>query len=82
MWWRLTILGLATVTLIVLCTVPMTTVTVSVDMPPGSSVSQEHVRAAVKNVTFLANVVFTVAILGVAGWLARGIVRKHRKPRA
>jgi hypothetical protein len=81
MWWRLTILGLATVAVLVLLNAPMaTTVTVQVDLPPGAGATPQQVDTAVNAAVNAGTVAFNLAVVGVAAWLARHIIRKHRKP--
>jgi hypothetical protein len=89
MWWRLGILGAVTAALLFFVFAPITTVSVKVDLPPTiHPASAEQAQASASNevwaqlfalnAVWIAETAVVIVILGIAGWIAWRIVRRHR----
>jgi hypothetical protein len=81
-WWKLAGLAVVTTALIVLLTVPTTTVTVKLDYPPGTTPPSPGAEAQVSAaVTWMSAAIMATMILAVIGllvWLVRRILRNGR----
>ena len=84
MWWKLGVLAAVTAALLFVLFAPIFTMTVKVDLPPAahsvsaSQVSIGRVQPFAEGALWFAEVAVVTGILGAAGWIARGIVRRHR----
>jgi hypothetical protein len=89
MWWRLGILGAVTAALPFSIFAPISTMTVKIDLPPTiHPASSEEARSLASsavwaqifalNVIWISGTAVVIVILGVAGWIAWRIVRRHR----
>ncbi len=78
MWWRLGVLGAATAALLVLFFAPIADVHIKVDLPPTAaptSGTQVYVASAAQ--LWITGAIVVAIVLGVAGWIAWRIVRRH-----
>ncbi len=81
MRWKLVVLALATALLIFVLVAPVFTIHVKLDLPPGvSPPPASQVQEVGKDVAVVGEVIVVAVILGAAGWIARRIVRHHRRP--
>ena len=80
MWWKLAGLAVGTGLLLFVLTAPLGTLSVKVDLPRGAeNVSPAQIHSVIQNGMWIANLLVTVVILTIAGWIAWRIVRHHRK---
>jgi hypothetical protein len=70
-------LGAITVALLFLIIAPITTVSITLDMPPPHAVSRQILAPGAGAIWIIEALVAT-PILGVAGWIAWRIVRRYR----
>jgi len=80
MWWRLSILGGVTAALLFILFAPTATVSVTVDLPPGAHPASPGPMQMFVQTFILSTFWVTggMVVLGVAGWIAWRIIRRHR----
>lgn len=76
MWYQLGLLGIFTAALIGVLFVPFKSMVIKIDIPV-SSANQVHPNGPVN--TFWAAAFVIGAILAIAAWFARNIVRHHKR---
>jgi len=79
MWWKLGVLAAVTGALLVFLVTPALTMSVTVDIPPGvPAVSGRQMETGIEVAVWIVEAIMVAAILGIAGRIARRIVRKHQ----
>jgi hypothetical protein len=80
MVWRL--IGLTALALLLLAApfvvIPPMTLKITVAMPHGPGPTPRQVETAFELIVAGATLVYMVCVLGLAAWLARRIIRRHR----
>jgi hypothetical protein len=83
MWWRLAVLGTATLGLLVLLFAPIGTVTIKLDLPPGvpgpSNAEMQAVSGSVVGATDAVSYFVAGLIICAAVGLGLRIVRRYRR---
>jgi hypothetical protein len=81
MWWKLGLLAVATTVVLIILVIPMATLTIRVDLPPGPGTpvpSARQIQAGAQTVVWLSEAAITGAVLVIAGFIGWRIVRHHR----
>jgi hypothetical protein len=79
MWWKLGALGVVTVLALFLLLAPMMTVTVRVDLPPGSArVGAGQIQTDAGMTLWVIEAILVASVLAIATLIGWRIVRRDR----
>jgi hypothetical protein len=79
MWWRLGVLGAGTFALLIVLFAPIGHVTIKIQIPPVRLRTPARlVYMTDAGVAWMTDAAVIAVVLGVAGWIAWRIVRRHR----
>jgi len=77
MWWRLSVLGVATASIVAILIAPVLAVKVKLELPPGVETSATPTPHQMAMVVVGLDFLVVAFIIGIAFWVARLIVRRH-----